>query len=393
MNFNLVDIIIVCSFILPLVVAYKRKFNIIRIKNSIEELGGYISFFLALYLSFIAIKKIDIIERMFSIVVVEFNNIISNFNISPQVIIIFIVLALTLVIYFIVKIILKIFSFIIINPILRWLKKAESRRGKGFGKVAALIINIPKSLFYMAVIALVIVILGSNGFLGAKMEGMTLTSKAYEVINSNKYYAALNKEYEAFHNEYKDVISKNKNIDSAVESNKEPKSENVVESNRNVINLYNGVTLEQGIKSNEAINKKAKELTKNAKSSREKAKRIYTWISENINYDDNKAENISEKTSEYKSGAIEAFETRKGICFDYSCLYVAMAREAGLKVRIVTGEGFNGKEWGPHSWNEVYLPEKNQWITVDPTFGKAGNYFDSKKNSESHRDGKIVGEW
>ena len=391
MNFNLVDIIIVCSFILPLVVAYKRKFNIIRIKNSIEELGGYISFFLALYLSFIAIKKIDIIERMFSIVVVEFNNIISNFNISPQVIIIFIVLALTLVIYFIVKIILKIFSFIIINPILRWLKKAESRRGKGFGKVAALIINIPKSLFYMAVIALVMVILGSNGFLGEKMEGMTLASKAYEVINSNKYYAALNKEYEAFHDEYKDVISKN--IDSAVESNKEPKSENVVESNRNVINLYNGVTLEQGIKSNEAINKKAKELTKNAKSSREKAKRIYTWISENINYDDNKAENISEKTSQYKSGAIEAFETRKGICFDYSCLYVAMAREAGLKVRIVTGEGFNGKEWGPHSWNEVYLPEKNQWITVDPTFGKAGNYFDSKKNSESHRDGKIVGEW
>ncbi|BDC02556.1 transglutaminase-like domain-containing protein [Clostridium perfringens] len=391
MNFNLVDIIIVCSFILPLVVAYKRKFNIIRIKNSIEELGGYISFFLALYLSFIAIKKIDIIERMFSIVVVEFNNIISNFNISPQVIIIFIVLALTLVIYFIVKVILKIFSFIIINPILRWLKKAESRRGKGFGKVAALIINIPKSLFYMTVIALVIVILGSNGFLGEKMEGMTLASKAYEVINSNKYYAALNKEYEAFHNEYKDVISKN--IDSAVESNKEPKSENVVESNKNVINLYNGVTLEQGIKSNEAINKKAKELTKNAKSSREKAKRVYTWISENINYDDNKAENISEKTSEYKSGAIEAFETRKGICFDYSCLYVAMAREAGLKVRIVTGEGFNGKEWGPHSWNEVYLPEKNQWITVDPTFGKAGNYFDSKKNSESHRDGKIVGEW
>lgn len=391
MNFNLVDIIIVCSFILPLVVAYKRKFNIIRIKNSIEELGGYISFFLALYLSFIAIKKIDIIERMFSIVVFEFNNIISNFNISPQVIIIFIVLALTLVIYFIVKVILKIFSFIIINPILRWLKKAESRRGKGFGKVAALIINIPKSLFYMTVIALVIVILGSNGFLGEKMEGMTLASKAYEVINSNKYYAALNKEYEAFHNEYKDVISKN--IDSAVESNKEPKSENVVESNKNVINLYNGVTLEQGIKSNEAINKKAKELTKNAKSSREKAKRVYTWISENINYDDNKAENISEKTSEYKSGAIEAFETRKGICFDYSCLYVAMAREAGLKVRIVTGEGFNGKEWGPHSWNEVYLPEKNQWITVDPTFGKAGNYFDSKKNSESHRDGKIVGEW
>lgn len=122
----------------------------------------------------------------------------------------------------------------------------------------------------MAVIALVIVILGSNGFLGEKMEGMTLASKAYEVINSNKYYAALNKEYEAFHDEYKDVISKN--IDSAVESNKETNSEKVVESNRNVINLYNGVTLEQGIKSNEAINKKLRNLLKMQKVVEKKLK-------------------------------------------------------------------------------------------------------------------------
>ncbi|MDZ5252864.1 transglutaminase-like domain-containing protein [Clostridium sp. LIBA-8841] len=390
MNFNLVDIIIVCSFILPLIVAYKRKFNIIKIKHSIEELGGYIAFFSALYLSFIVIKKVDIIERMFSIIVVDFNSLISKFNISPQVIIILIVLVLTLVLYFVVRFILIIFNLIIINPILRWLKKAESRRGKNFGKSAALIMNIPKSIFYMAISALVIVILGSNGFLGNKMEKLTLNSKAYEIINNNKYYAALNKEYEAFHDEYKDAISKNVFTE---ESNKEPINEKVVENNSNVINLYNGVTLEQGIKSNEAINEKARELTKNAKNDREKAKRIYIWISENINYDDNKAENISKEPSKYKSGAIEAFETRSGICFDYSCLYVAMAREAGLKVRMVTGEGFNGKEWGPHSWNEVYLPDKNEWITVDTTFGKAGNYFDSRKNNDSHRNAKIIGEW
>ncbi len=36
----------------------------------------------------------------------------------------------------------------------------------------------------------------------------------------------------------------------------------MVESNKNVINLYNGVTLEQGIKSNEAINKKLRNLLK-----------------------------------------------------------------------------------------------------------------------------------
>ncbi len=63
-----------------------------------------------------------------------------------------------------------------------------------------------------------------------------------------------------------------KNIDSTVESNKEPKSEKVVESNRNVINLYNGVTLEQGIKSNEAINKKLRNLLKMQKVVEKKLK-------------------------------------------------------------------------------------------------------------------------
>lgn len=391
MNFNLVDIIVVCSFILPLIVAYKRKFNIIRIKHSIDELGGYIAFFSALYLSFIVIKKVDIIERMFSIVVVDFNSFISKFNISPQVIIIFIVLVLTLILYFIVKLLLNIFNLVIINPILRWLKKAEARRGSGFGKSIALIINIPKSIFYMVISTLVIVILGSNGFLGNNMEKLTLNSRSYEIINNNKYYAALNKEYEAFHAEYKDALSKD--VSTKEKSDIESIKEDVIENNSNVINLYNGVTIDQGIKSNEAINEKAKELVKGAKTDREKAKRIYIWISENINYDDNKAENISKQPSKYKSGAIEAFETREGICFDYSCLYVAMAREVGLKVRMLTGEGFNGKVWGPHSWNEVYLSDKNEWITVDTTFGKAGNYFDSRKNSESHRNGKVIGEW
>lgn len=389
MNFNLVDIIIVCSFILPLIVAYKRKFNIIRIKHSIEELGGYIAFFSALYLSFIVTKKVDIIDKMFSIIVVDFNSFISKFNISPQVIIVSIVLALTLVLYFVVKFILMVFNLLIINPILRWLKKAEAGRGKKFGKRAALVINIPKATFYMIISALVIVILGSYGFLGDKMEKLTLNSRAYGIIDNNKYYAALNKEYESFHKEYKDAISQN----LITEESTKKSVEEVVENNSNVINLYNGVTLEQGIKSNEAINAKARELTKNAKTDREKAKNLYIWISENINYDDNKAENISKEPSKYKSGAIEAFETRSGICFDYSCLYVAMAREAGLKVRMVTGEGFNGKVWGPHSWNEVYLPDKNEWITVDTTFGKAGNYFDSRKNNDSHRNAKIIGEW
>lgn len=399
MNFNLVDIIIVCSFILPLVVAYKRKFNIIRIKNSIEELGRYIAFFLALYLSFIAVKRVDLIERVVSILVVEFNSFILKFNFSPQIIIILIVLFITLLIYFIVKILFKIFNLIIVNPILRLIKKIESKRGEAFGKMAALILNIPKSIFYMIVVSLVLVILGSKGFLGEKIEDVTFSSRAYKILNNNKYYAALNKEYEAFSEDYKEAISKKiEDLDNKKEevvkkdeaTNKEFSNN---KENVNIINLYNGITLEEGIKSNKEIYDKAIDLTKGIKSSREKAKRIYTYVSENILYDDDKAENIGKDTSKYKSGAINTFESKKGICFDYACLYAVMAKEVGLKVRIVTGEAFNGKEWGPHAWNEVYLEEENKWITVDPTFGKTGNYFDSKKNEKTHRDGVIVGEW
>jgi transglutaminase-like putative cysteine protease len=72
---------------------------------------------------------------------------------------------------------------------------------------------------------------------------------------------------------------------------------------------------------------------------------------------------------------------------------VAMARANGLKVRIITGEGFNGVSWVSHAWNEVFIPEENKWIKVDPTFYKGGNYFNSKRFDLDHRDAKIAGEW
>lgn len=390
MNFNLIDIVILCSFILPLLVSYKRKFNIIRMKQSIEELGNYLSLFLALYLSFMLIKKVNVIERIFSIAIIQFDFLISKLNISPQIIIILIVLVLTLVLYYLVKLVFLIFNFIIFNPFLKWLKNVEAKRGKKFGKRVALILNIPKALFYMIISSLVIIILGSNGYLGNKIEHLTLNSKSYDLLNDNKYYVALTKEYESFHERYVTAISKN--FSEREEVSKEG-TQKRVKTEKNVINFYNGVTLEQGIKSNKAINDKAKELVKNAETDREKAKILYTWISENITYDDKKAENITGMPSKYKSGAIEAFESRRGICFDYACLYVAMAREVGLKVRIITGDAYNGVQWGAHSWNEVYLKEQDRWITVDPTFGKVGNYFDSKRNRETHKDGKIIGEW
>lgn len=161
----------------------------------------------------------------------------------------------------------------------------------------------------------------------------------------------------------------------------------------NKIIYYNGVTIDQGIKSNSEIDNKAISLTKSAKSDREKAKKLYSWVGTNIEYDDYKAEKVLNSESVKDSGAIPAFENRTGICFDYACLYVAMSKAVGLPVRLVTGDAYNGEEFINHAWNEVYLKDEDKWINVDPTFYKGGNYFDSKDFNEVHRKNNTAGEW
>ncbi|MFW2490029.1 transglutaminase-like domain-containing protein [Clostridium chromiireducens] len=159
--------------------------------------------------------------------------------------------------------------------------------------------------------------------------------------------------------------------------------------------IYNGVTIDEGIQSNEDIDNKAEELTQNATSDRERARILYTWVGSNIKYDDDKANKVLyEKDIRQmpESGAINAFEGRTGICFDKACLYVAMSRAINLKVRLIGGQAFDGHQYVGHAWNQVYLNDENIWINVDSTFYDGGNYFDSNL-FKNHNVEEIVGEW
>ena len=163
----------------------------------------------------------------------------------------------------------------------------------------------------------------------------------------------------------------------------------------NEIVIYNGTTIEDGIRSNKNIDSKAIQLTQEGNTDREKAEILYEWIGSNIKYDDKKAEVVlsgAKREEMPESGAICAFNTRTGVCFDKACLYVAMARAAGLKVRLISGEAFDGEKYVGHAWNQVYLKDENNWINVDTTFYEAGNYFDSNLFNE-HKVDSIVGEW
>jgi transglutaminase/protease-like cytokinesis protein 3 len=164
------------------------------------------------------------------------------------------------------------------------------------------------------------------------------------------------------------------NNDSSIFLKKRQSDEN--KSSKDDIIIYNGITIDEGIKSNENINNKAVQLTKKAKSDREKAKILYSWVGSNIKYDDDKAKKV-----------LKGDDTR-----DKACLYVAMARAINLKIRLIGGQVFDGEKYGGHAWNQVYLKEENKWINVDSTFYESGNYFDSNL-FDKHKEEDIAGEW
>ncbi|MCX7747279.1 MAG: transglutaminase-like domain-containing protein [Clostridia bacterium] len=163
--------------------------------------------------------------------------------------------------------------------------------------------------------------------------------------------------------------------------------------NIRVIEYFNGVTLDEAIKSNPEIDKMARQIVGNEKNSKKKAYLLYKWVSKNITYDFEKAKRVSVDPSGISSGSDVAYNTKKGICFDYSCLFISMCRAVNLKVRMVTGLGYNGVSWGDHAWNQVYFEEEKEWMDVDTTFGVAGDYFATPEFYKDHRGGEVQGEW
>lgn len=112
----------------------------------------------------------------------------------------------------------------------------------------------------------------------------------------------------------------------------------------------------------EAI-KKAKELTKDAKTDIEKVQAIYNYIVANIKYDYDKLNNL---TSDYLPNIDETLKTGKGICYDYSSLMAAMLRSLGIPTKLTTGYTPNAKTY--HAWNEVYIQSQNRWVIIDSTY-------------------------
>jgi hypothetical protein len=130
----------------------------------------------------------------------------------------------------------------------------------------------------------------------------------------------------------------------------------------------------------------AVELTKGLETDEAKARKLYDWVGTRIEYDWEKVRMLEEEQVWNEQSPKQTFDSRKGVCIDYSRLYALMARAIGLEVEVVTGLGYDGRgSYGPHAWNEVYLSEKQQWVPLDTTWvSSGGNWFNPADFDNTH---------
>ena len=109
---------------------------------------------------------------------------------------------------------------------------------------------------------------------------------------------------------------------------------------------------------------KAVQLTSNSADFKEKAKILWDYMIKNNSYDYSKLANLS---TGYIPLPDSTFIAKKGICYDFACLYAAMLRSQGVPAKLV--KGYSPKYVsGYHAWNEVYNTDTGQWYIVDTTY-------------------------
>ena len=110
-------------------------------------------------------------------------------------------------------------------------------------------------------------------------------------------------------------------------------------------------------------------------------KAIYDYVATTLNYDFARVQpNIQ------RMGALGALENpTQAICMEFTDLFVALARAAGIPAREVNGYAYTeNPDLQPlglvadvlHAWPEYYDKEKQVWIPVDPTWGSTTGGID-----------------
>ncbi|HID95729.1 MAG TPA: tetratricopeptide repeat protein [Candidatus Latescibacteria bacterium] len=105
----------------------------------------------------------------------------------------------------------------------------------------------------------------------------------------------------------------------------------------------------------------ARKIVADETNSLQATRRILNWVYSNMR--------PKETNVRFKS-ALEVFEDMEGTCTEYTLLFIALVRAAGIPARASVGLLASGQgSFGPHMWAQVYL---GRWIDVDPSYNQMG---------------------
>ncbi|OPH51228.1 hypothetical protein BC351_35035 [Paenibacillus ferrarius] len=134
---------------------------------------------------------------------------------------------------------------------------------------------------------------------------------------------------------------------------------------------------------------KAKQLAGSKDTDMDKIKAIYGYITTHFKYDYKKAQTVADS---YIPDLDMVYEASEGICYDYASTFAAMARSEGIPTRLVMGYETHAPETY-HAWNQVFLKERNEWVTIDTTYDavhvQAGEVVELEKNSANYKAARI----
>ena len=121
-----------------------------------------------------------------------------------------------------------------------------------------------------------------------------------------------------------------------------------------------------------SIEDAAKKIVAPAKTEKEKARALFTWIACNVVYD------YSFKKDSYTAAG--TWKNRTGTCQGYTLLYIQMAKSVGLNAEYISGYAKNASDYKPgmelekHGWGVVHINGKD--VLFDVTWGAVKNLDD-----------------
>lgn len=397
---NVLTVILITVFVLPLLEGASEQFSRARIKYLLGSLINSLEFWLALLLAFYLTRNIFFTNTsgIFKQIYNQIPANIQDFFFGQDVMTYIIVVPLLMILLrAMLGLITAMFNKAWLDSISNRIFIIIQSMGSIFRRLIGSLLQLPRAVFLVFVLGLLINFYAYY-FPAPLLSRWMYDSVAYQTLNEKAIAPVINSNIAR-----KIPVLVNDSFGRAMErvvpepgqelANVEQHLKQLGKDNIRIIKYFNGVTLDEAIKSNSQIDETARTIVGNEQTSKKKAYLLYKWISQNMSYDYDKAERISKNPSGISSGSIIAFNTRTGICFDYSCLYISMCQAVGLKVRLISGLGYSGIAWGDHAWNQVYATEENRWINVDATFGSNGNYFDKADFNVDHRYAEVQGEW